>query len=88
MGAVSGQADRAAILAVAYCLGLGLPFVVFGVAFRRLMGVFAAVRRHSQWVTRVGGALLILVGLALVTGGWNAFIIWLRSTVGPGEIGI
>jgi cytochrome c-type biogenesis protein len=88
MATVSGQADRAAILAVAYCLGLGLPFVVFGVAFRRLMGVFAAVRRNSQWVTRVGGALLILVGLALVTGGWNAFTIWLRGTFGVGEIGI
>jgi cytochrome c-type biogenesis protein len=31
-------------------------------------------------VTRIGGALLILVGLALVTGGWNSFLIWLQTT--------
>ena len=56
---------------VAYCLGLGLPFLAFGLGFRRLIGVFQAVRRNSRWVTRIGGALLILVGLALVTGGWD-----------------
>lgn len=88
MAAVSGQTDRAAILAVAYCLGLGLPFVVFGVAFRRLLGVFTFIRRNSRWVTRVGGALLIVVGLALVTGGWNDFVIWLRGIFDAGEIGI
>jgi cytochrome c-type biogenesis protein len=88
LATVSGQTDRAAVLAVAYCLGLGLPFVAFGLAFRRLLGVFAAVRRHSRWVTRVGGALLIGVGLALLTGGWAEFVIWLRGTVGVGEVGL
>jgi cytochrome c-type biogenesis protein len=42
--------------------------------------VFKAVRRNSRWVTRAGGALLIVVGLALVTGGWNSFLIWLLTT--------
>jgi cytochrome c-type biogenesis protein len=88
LATVSGQTDRAAVLAVAYCLGLGLPFVAFGLAFRRLLGVFAAVRRHSLWVTRVGGALLIGVGLALLTGGWAEFVIWLRGMVGVGEVGL
>jgi cytochrome c-type biogenesis protein len=68
------------ILAVAYSLGLGVPFVAFGLFFRKLLGVFAAVRRNSRWVTRIGGVLLILVGVALVTGGWNEFLIWLRTT--------
>ncbi|HEU4425753.1 MAG TPA: cytochrome c biogenesis protein CcdA [Pilimelia sp.] len=86
LAAVSGQTDRAVVLAVAYCLGLGLPFVAFGVGFRYLLGVFAAVRRHSRWVTRIGGALLIVVGLALVTGGWTEFTNWLRATVGIGEV--
>ena len=76
------------VLAVAYCLGLGLPFVVFGLGFQRLLGVFRAVRRNSRWVTRIGGALLILVGLALVTGGWQNFVIWLQTTVGVGEVSI
>ncbi|MDT0530202.1 cytochrome c biogenesis protein CcdA [Micromonospora sp. DSM 115977] len=88
MAAVGGQTDRAAVLAVAYCLGLGIPFVVFGLGFERLLGVFRAVRRNSRWVTRVGGALLILIGLALVTGGWTNFVIWLQTTVGVGEVSI
>jgi cytochrome c-type biogenesis protein len=88
MATVSGQSDRAATLAVAYCLGLGLPFVAFGLGFERLLGLFRAVRRNSRWVTRAGGALLILIGLALVTGGWQDFVIWLQTTVGVGEVGI
>ncbi|MEU4642718.1 cytochrome c biogenesis protein CcdA [Micromonospora sp. NPDC023814] len=88
MAAVEGQTDRAVVLAVAYCLGLGIPFVVFGLGFQRLLGVFRAVRRHSRWITRVGGALLILIGLALVTGGWTNFVIWLQTTVGVGEVSI
>jgi cytochrome c-type biogenesis protein len=80
LATVSGQTDRAVILALAYSLGLGLPFVAFGVFFRKLIGVFAAVRRNSRWVTRIGGALLILVGVALLTGGWNTFLIWLLTT--------
>jgi cytochrome c-type biogenesis protein len=54
--------------------------VAFGLFFRKLIGVSAAVRRNSRWVTRIGGGLLILVGIALVTGGWNAFLIWLLTT--------
>lgn len=88
MATVSGQTDRAVVLAVAYCLGLGIPFVVFGLGFHRLLGVFRAVRRNSRWVTRIGGALLILIGLALVTGGWQNFVIWLQTTVGVGEVSI
>ncbi|MER7169333.1 cytochrome c biogenesis protein CcdA [Micromonospora sp. NPDC000207] len=88
MGAVGGQTDRAVVLAVAYCVGLGLPFVIFGLGFQRLLGVFKAIRRNSRWVTRAGGALLILIGLALVTGGWQNFVIWLQTTVGVGEVSI
>ncbi|WP_431891497.1 cytochrome c biogenesis CcdA family protein [Micromonospora haikouensis] len=88
MATPGGQLDRAVVLAVAYCLGLGVPFVVFGLAFHRLLGVFRAVRRNSRWVTRVGGVLLILIGLALVTGGWTNFVIWLQTTVGVGEVSI
>ncbi|MEV5764379.1 cytochrome c biogenesis protein CcdA [Micromonospora sp. NPDC052213] len=88
MAAVEGQTDRAVVLAVAYCLGLGIPFVVFGLGFQRLLGVFRAIRRNSRWITRVGGALLILIGLALITGGWTNFVIWLQTTVGVGEVSI
>lgn len=80
LAATSGGTGRAVVLALAYSLGLGIPFVLFGLFFRRLLGVFKAVRRNSRWVTRIGGALLILVGLALVTGSWNDFLIWLLTT--------
>ena len=80
LATTSGQTDRAVVLALAYSLGLGVPFVIFGLFFRKLLGVFQAVRRNSRWVTRIGGGLLILVGIALVTGGWNNFLIWLLTT--------
>ncbi|WP_433530862.1 cytochrome c biogenesis CcdA family protein [Micromonospora sp. CA-263727] len=85
LAVTSGQLDRAVVLAVAYCLGLGIPFVVFGLGFNRLLGVFRAIRRNSRWVTRIGGVLLILIGLALVTGGWTNVVIWLQTTVGVGD---
>ncbi|MFD0784731.1 cytochrome c biogenesis CcdA family protein, partial [Micromonospora azadirachtae] len=88
MAMTTGQIDRAVVLAVAYCLGLGIPFVVFGLGFQRLLGVFRAIRRNSRWVTRVGGVLLIVIGLALVTGGWTNIVIWLQTTVGVGEVSI
>ena len=88
LATVSGQPARAVILAVAYCLGSGLPFVAFGLGFRRLLGVFRAVRRNSRWVTSAGGALLIIVGLALITGGWGSLVIWLQSRVGPVGFGV
>jgi cytochrome c-type biogenesis protein len=81
LGATVGGTGRAVTLAVAYGLGLGLPFVVFGLAFRQLIGVFRVVRRHSRWVTRIGGVMLVIVGLALVTGGWDGFLVWLRTTL-------
>jgi cytochrome c-type biogenesis protein len=80
LATTSGQTSRAVVLALAYTLGLGIPFVLFGLFFRKLLGVFRAIRRNSRWVTRIGGVLLVLVGLTLVTGGWNHFIVWLLTT--------
>jgi cytochrome c-type biogenesis protein len=88
MGAVQGTMGRAVTLTIAYCLGLGLPFLIFGLGFRKLIGLHKAVRRNSVWVTRVGGAMLIVVGLALATGGWDLFINWLRAAVGPVSVSI
>ncbi len=88
LAAVQGSVGRGALLAVAYCVGLGLPFLLFGLGLRWALTVVAAVRRHGRWVTAIGGGLLVLVGLALVTGLWGEFIIWLRATIGPGTVGI
>ena len=80
LATTSGETNRAVVLALAYSLGLGIPFVLFGLFFRKLLGVFRFIRRNSRWVTRIGGVLLILVGVLLVTGGWNHFLVWLLTT--------
>ncbi len=77
------SAARGAALSMAYCLGLGLPFVALAVAFSRTAGALGWVKRHYEWVMRIGGAMLIIVGLLLVTGAWTSFTIWLRVTL-PG----
>jgi cytochrome c-type biogenesis protein len=88
MSLAGGQTGRAVLLSVAYCLGLGLPFLIFGLGFRRLIGVFRVIRRNSRWVTRVGGGLLIVIGFALVADAWEPFLVWLRSSFGTGSVGI
>ena len=74
-------AGRGAVLMVCYALGLGLPFVAVAVGFRRLVGALGWVRRHHVWVTRAGGALLVLVGVLLVTGGWDLLVGPMRQWV-------
>ena len=86
LAATEGSAGRAATLTVAYCLGLGLPFLAFALGFRRLIGLRQAIRRHNAWVTRIGGVMLALVGLALVTGVWDSLMTWFKVTIGPGTV--
>ncbi len=83
-----GTAARGALLSVAYSLGLGLPFVIAGLAFRRMLGAVAWVRRHQVWVTRAGGAMLVLVGVLLVTGVWDLWVGELRNWVGGFEVAV
>lgn len=75
----TATAARGAVLAFAYCLGLGLPFIAAAVLFRRALAVFAVLRRHTVLITRLGGLMLIAVGVLLVTGEWNHATIWLRT---------
>ncbi len=88
LSTVQGGTGRGIVLAVAYCLGLGIPFILFGLGFRKAAGIFGVLKRHSQLISRIGGAAMVLIGLALVTGYWTMFMNFLRATVGPGEIGI
>jgi len=88
LAALRGSAGRGVVLAAAYSLGMGLPFIGFAAGFRRLLRAAGFIRRHSVWVTRLGGVLLVALGLALIYGVWGEFLNWLRATVGPGQIGI
>ncbi|WVK89416.1 cytochrome c biogenesis protein CcdA [Dactylosporangium sp. AC04546] len=86
LGSTSGSQARAVTLALAYSLGIGLPFIALGLGFQRLIGVVKFIRRNSRWVTRIGGALLVLVGVALVTGVWSDWMIALQANVGVGSV--
>jgi cytochrome c-type biogenesis protein len=66
---------------VAYSLGLGIPFLVLGLAYRRMLGTVGWVRRHQVWVMRVGGLMLVAVGVLLLTGLWDLWIAELRGWV-------
>lgn len=65
------SAARGALLMAFYCAGLGVPFIVAAIAFRRTLGAFAWVKRHYVWVIRLGGGMLVAVGVLLVTGVWD-----------------
>lgn len=82
------SAGRGALLSLAYSLGLGVPFILAGLAFRRMLGVIGWVRRHQVWVTRAGGAMMIVVGLLLVTGIWDLWVSHLRSWVGTFSVAV
>ena len=75
------SAGRGALLTAAYCAGLGIPFVVTGLAFTRSLRAFSVVKRHYAVVMRVGGAMLLLVGLLLVSGLWADVVADLRGWV-------
>ena len=74
LAAEQASAARGAVLTVAYCLGLGVPFVLTAVAFRKALGAFARVRRHYAWVMRIGGGMMIATGLLLLTGVWDGIV--------------
>ena len=71
-------AGRGALLSAVYAMGLGVPFVVAGLAYRRALGAFGVIRRHQAWVTRAGGLMLVAVGLLLVTGMWDQAVTWVQ----------
>jgi cytochrome c-type biogenesis protein len=80
-GVTQGVSIRGAFLGFVYALGLGLPFVIFGLMFRRLSGALAVLRRNAVTMQRIGGGMLVAVGLALITGLWDRFIFVLRPLI-------
>ncbi|MET9103683.1 cytochrome c biogenesis CcdA family protein [Streptomyces antibioticus] len=82
------SAGRGAVLTVAYCAGLGLPFLIAGLAFRRALGIFAWVKRRYQWVMRVGGGMMITMGLLMVAGVWSRLISQMQSWTADFTVGI
>ncbi|GAB6901153.1 cytochrome c biogenesis CcdA family protein [Kineosporia succinea] len=69
-----GDAKRGGLLAFAYCIGLGLPFLLAALAYRRATTAFGVLRRHRVAINRFGGAMLVLIGVMLVSGLWGHLI--------------
>ncbi len=76
-----GSPVRGGILAFIYALGLGLPFILFGLLFNRLGRVLGFLRRNARTLQVVGGIMLALVGLAIATGLWEQLIEALRPLI-------
>jgi cytochrome c-type biogenesis protein len=69
---------RGGVLLGFYSLGLGVPFILAALAWRRALSALKFVRRHQQWVTRIGGAMLVVIGLLLLSGWWDHAVAWLQ----------
>ncbi|MEV7245620.1 cytochrome c biogenesis protein CcdA [Streptomyces sp. NPDC093248] len=82
------SAGRGAVLTVAYCLGLGVPFVLTAVAFRKALGAFGWVKRHYVWVMRAGGTMMIVTGVLLLTGAWDHLVNEMQSWSDGFTVGI
>jgi cytochrome c-type biogenesis protein len=81
LATTEGSTARGATLAFVFSLGLGLPFVIAALAFRKMLGAVAWVRKHQLLVIRIGGVLMIAVGLLLLTGVWDSMTADLRQWV-------
>jgi cytochrome c-type biogenesis protein len=79
MSLQSGTAARGAFLAFLYGLGLGIPFLLVAAAFQRMMNVLDFFKRNGRLVSRIGGVMLVAVGLLEATGAWTSVIAWLHT---------
>lgn len=77
----AADAGRGAALSFAYSAGLGIPFIVAAVSMQKVMRSFGWARRHARTIMRVGGAMLIALGLLQVTGLWLYVMSWLQTFV-------
>lgn len=74
-----GSATRGGVLAFAYAIGLGLPFLAFAAAFTALAPKLDWLRRHQRGLQRIGGVTMIAVGIAMIVGWWDLLVGVLRQ---------
>ena len=82
LAAQSGSVGRATVLALFYCLGLGVPFVLASFGFGWMTQTMTFFKRHIRVVNLIGGALLILIGLLMVTGLWSKMMFAMQAVIG------
>ena len=77
-----GDVPRAAVLAVAYCLGLGIPFLLIALGFGWVTGAVDWVKRHIRAINIAGGVILMAIGTAMVSGVWQIWMSSLQAVIG------
>jgi cytochrome c-type biogenesis protein len=77
-----GSLGTAAALAVCYSVGLGLPFVLLALGLGWATGAVRALKRHIRAINLAGGALLVVVGVLMLTGVWNLAVSALQASIG------
>lgn len=82
MSLTTGSASRGALLAFVYGMGIGMPFIVIAALFATAVPRLGFLRRHLRAITRVGGLMLIALGLLQVTGEWTALMNQARHWIG------
>lgn len=80
LAATGGELSRGTALLAVYALGLGIPFLLAAIFINRAMGVMNRIKPHLKLIERVMGALLLVVGVMLLTGAFSAFSYWLLET--------
>jgi len=81
LSSLDPNVPRATGVAIAYCLGLGLPFVVIAALYERSARWSAWLRERQRGIQLVGGAFLLLVGVLLLTGVWESLNRWVQTTL-------
>lgn len=78
---------RGALLGLVYCIGLGIPFLLVALGFGWVTGSLAWLRRHIRVINIIGGALLVAIGVIMVSGLWTAWMSELQGVmIGFGTI--
>ncbi|AXK45840.1 cytochrome c biogenesis CcdA family protein [Brachybacterium saurashtrense] len=80
-----GAVLRGALLSLAYSLGLGIPFVLFALLFDRALGVSRKLAAHRRTIGLLSGALLIAIGVLLMTGVWADWMSRLQGMISTFE---
>ncbi|TWI29857.1 cytochrome c biogenesis CcdA family protein [Paracoccus sulfuroxidans] len=80
LAATGGEVSRGAGLLAVYAIGLGIPFLLSAIFINRAMGVMNRIKPYLTVIEKVMGALLVLVGVALLTGAFSMFAYWLLET--------
>nr|WP_130352266.1 cytochrome c biogenesis protein CcdA [Agromyces ramosus] len=81
LSADSASAGRAVLLGLAYCIGLGIPFLLVALGFGWVTGSLAFFRRHIRTINLIGGSLLIAIGLLMVSGLWTIWMYELQAVI-------